>query len=67
MTIIWISEEDRRRAAEIRRGQIERTQLLKLFGRWLHARTGHDGPVQVPELTAETEARLLSLFRQERP
>jgi hypothetical protein len=37
------------------------------FGRWLHPRTGHDGPVYVPELTAETEARLLELFRQTRP
>jgi hypothetical protein len=67
VTLIWITEEDRRRSAEIRREQIERAQLLMLFGRWLHARTGHDGPVYVPELTAETEARLLELFRQTRP
>lgn len=67
MTIIWITEEDRRRGAEIRRERIERDQLMMLFCRWLDARTGHDGPVHVPELTAETEARLLELFRQTRP
>ncbi len=67
MTIIWITEEDRRRAADARRERIERDQLMMLFCRWLHARTGHDGPVYVPELTAETEARLLELFRQTRP
>jgi hypothetical protein len=67
VTIIWITEEDRRRAAEVRRERIERDQLMMLFCRWLQARTGHDGPVTVPELTAETEARLLRLFRQERP
>ena len=67
MTIIWITEEDRRRAAEARRERIERDRLMMLFGRWLDARTGHDGPVRVPELTAETEARLLRLFRQTRP
>jgi hypothetical protein len=37
------------------------------FCRWLHARARQDGPVRVPELTAETEARLLRLFRQGRP
>ena len=66
MTIIWITEEDRRRTAEIRRDHIERDQLM-LFGRWLHARSGHDGPVYVPELAPETEARLLEVFRQTRP
>jgi hypothetical protein len=67
VTIIWITEEDRRRAAEARRERIERDQLMMLFCRWLQARTGHDRPVTVPELTAETEARLLRLLRQERP
>jgi len=55
------------RAAEARRERIERDQLMMAFCRWLGARTGHDGPVHVPALTAETEARLLELFRQTRP
>jgi hypothetical protein len=67
VTIIWITEEDRRRAAEVRRERIERDELMTLFCRWLLARAGHDGPVTVPELTPETEARLLSLLRQGRP
>jgi hypothetical protein len=67
VTIVWITEEDRRQAAEVRRERIERDQLMMTFCRWLHARSGHDGPVRVPELTAETEARLLALFRQTRP
>ena len=67
VTIIWITEEDRQRAAEVRRERIERDQLMTLFCRWLLARTGNDGPVTVPELTPETEARLLSLLRQKRP
>jgi hypothetical protein len=67
VTIIWITEEERRRAAEARRERIERDQLMLTFCRWLHARAGHDGPVRVPELTAETGARLLKLFRQGRP
>jgi hypothetical protein len=66
VTIIWITEEDRRRDAEVRRERIERDQLMT-FCRWLDARAGHDGPVQVPPLTAETEARLLDVFRQTRP
>ena len=67
MSIIWITEEDRRRDAEFRRERIERDQLVMLFSRWLHAPAGHDGPVYVPELTAETEARLLRLLRREPP
>ena len=67
MTIIWITEEDRRRDAEVRRERIERDQLMMTFCRWLDTRAGHDGRVQVPPLTAETEARLLELFRQTRP
>ena len=67
MTIIWITEEDRQRAAEVRRERIERDELMTLFCRWLLARAGHDGPVTVPELTPETKARLLSLLRQGRP
>ena len=67
VTIVWITEEDRRRAAVVRRERIEREQLMMAFCRWLGARTGHDGPVYVPKLTAETEARLLELFRQTRP
>jgi hypothetical protein len=67
VTIDWITEEDRRRAARARRECIERDQLMEAFCRWLQARAGHDGPVTVPELTAGTEARLLRLFRQTRP
>jgi hypothetical protein len=66
VTITWITEEDRRRKAELRREHIERDQLVMLFGRWLHARSGHDGPLCVPELTPETEARLLEVSRQTR-
>ena len=67
MTIIWITEEDRQRAAEIRRERIERDELMTLFCRWLAARAGHDGPVFVPELSPETGTRLLRLLRQARP
>jgi hypothetical protein len=67
MTILWITEEDRQRATEVRRERFERNELMTLFYRWLLARAGHDGPVTVPELTPETEARLLSLLRQGRP
>jgi hypothetical protein len=67
VTIIWITEEDRRRAAEARRERIERDELMTVFCRWLAARAGHDGPVTVPDLTGETEARLLGLLRQGRP
>jgi hypothetical protein len=66
VTIIWVTEEDRQRAAEVRRDRIERDELMALFCRWLAARAGHDGPVTVPKLTPETEARLLSLVRQRR-
>ena len=65
MTIIRITEDDRQRAADVRRERIERDELMTLFCRWLLARAGHDGPVTVPEMTAETEARLLGLLRQE--
>jgi hypothetical protein len=44
VTIIWITEEDRQRAAEVRRERIERDELMTLFCRWLLARAGHDGP-----------------------
>ena len=67
VSIIWITEEDRRRQAEIRRERIERDQLMMAFCRWLGARTGHDGPVYVPRLMTEREARLLEVFRQTRP
>ncbi len=67
VTIIWITEEDRRRDAEVRRERIERDQLMMTFCRWLDARAGHDGPVYVPQLTAETEGRPLELFQQTRP
>jgi hypothetical protein len=67
VTIIWITEEDRQRAAEVQRERIERDELMTMFCRWLMARAGHDGPVDVPELTAETEARLLRLLRRGRP
>jgi hypothetical protein len=64
VTIIRITEEDRQRAAEVRRERIERDELMTLFCQWLQSRVGHDGAVTVPELTAETEARLLRVLRQ---
>jgi hypothetical protein len=64
--VIWITEEDRQRAAGVRRERIERDELLTMFGRWLLAHAGHDGPAFVPALTPETEARLLALLRQGR-
>jgi hypothetical protein len=63
----WITEEDRQRGTEVRRERFERNELMTLFCRWLLARAGHDGPVTVPELKPEAEARLLSLLRQGRP
>ncbi len=52
MTIIRITEEDRQRAAEVRRERIERDELMMLICQWLQSRVGHDGPVTVSELTA---------------
>ncbi|MGK5111131.1 MULTISPECIES: hypothetical protein [unclassified Geodermatophilus] len=66
MTIIWITEEDRQRAAEVRRERIARDELMMLFCQWLQARAGPDGLVTVPELTPQTEARLLRLLQQGR-
>jgi hypothetical protein len=66
VTIIWVTEDDRRLAADARREHIERDQLMMVFGRWLSARARDDGPVTVPDLPPETEARMLSLFRQGR-
>jgi hypothetical protein len=62
VTIIWITDEDRQRAGDARRARIERDELARLFGQWLLARASHDGPVSVPELTRETEVRLLDLL-----
>ncbi len=66
MTIIWSTEDDRRRAAEARRELVERDELMTTFIRWLVDRSAPDGLVTVPEFTAETEARLLALLRLER-
>jgi hypothetical protein len=33
MTIIWITEEDRQRATEVRRERFERNELMTLFCR----------------------------------
>ncbi len=63
VTIRWFTDADRVERARIVRERLDRDELLLTFARWLADRAGHDGPVTVPELTPETEARLLRLLR----
>jgi hypothetical protein len=63
VTIRWFTDADRAEQARIADERLEREELLFTFARWLSDRSGHDGPVTVPELTPETEARLIRLLR----
>ncbi|MGY1642672.1 hypothetical protein ACI782_16305 [Geodermatophilus sp. SYSU D00703] len=64
MTIRWFTDGDRAERARIARELRERDELLLTFARWLSDRAGHDGPVIVPDLAPETEARLIRLLRE---
>ncbi|MGY1634933.1 hypothetical protein ACI784_24790 [Geodermatophilus sp. SYSU D01186] len=64
MTIRWCTDGDRAERARIARESLERDEVLMTFARWLSDRAGHDGPVTVPELTPETDARLIRLLRE---
>jgi hypothetical protein len=66
VTIRWFTDADRAEQARIVRERVERDELLLAFVRWLADRAGHDELVTVPELTPETEARLLRLLRDGR-
>jgi hypothetical protein len=63
VTIRWLTDDDRAEQARTARELRERDELLSTFVRWLSDRAGHDGPFHVPELSAETEARLSRLLR----
>ncbi|WP_448620516.1 hypothetical protein [Geodermatophilus sp. URMC 65] len=64
MTLIRITEDDRRRATEAR-AEIEAEHRVQwAFARWLMAGTT-GGPVYVPTLPPETVARLLPLLPEE--
>jgi hypothetical protein len=63
VTIRWFTDADRAEQARIAREQIERDELMFTFARWLEDRAGGHGVVTLPELTPETEARLLRLLR----
>ncbi|MFD2090972.1 hypothetical protein [Blastococcus deserti] len=63
MTIRWLTDADRAQQEQIVRERWERDELLLEFARWLADRSGHDGPVTVPELNPETESHLLRLLR----
>jgi hypothetical protein len=65
VTIRWFTDADRAEQARIRREQRERGELMLTYGRWLMDRAGHDGPVTAPDLTPETEERLLRLLREQ--
>jgi hypothetical protein len=66
VTIRWFTDADRVEQARIVREGVERDELLLTFAGWLADRAEHDGLVTVPELTPETEARLLRLLRDGR-
>jgi hypothetical protein len=63
VTIRWFTDADRAEQQRIARERLERDELLFAFANWLADRAQHDGPVTVPELTPETEARLIRLLR----
>jgi hypothetical protein len=63
VAIHFSTDADRDEVARTRRARAERDELWLTFARWLQDRAGHDGPITVPTLTAETEARLVRLLR----
>src|SRR4051812_26751221 len=62
VAIRWFTETDLAERARIRRERLDRDAVQQAFADWLLARAEHDGPVYVPELTPETEERLLRLL-----
>jgi hypothetical protein len=63
VAIRWFTDADLAEQARIRRERLERDTLMFTFARWLEDRADHRGPFYVPELTPETEERLLQLLR----
>jgi hypothetical protein len=63
VTIRWFTDADRDEQARISRERLERDELRWAFVRWLSDREGHDRVIRVPELSLETEERLLRLLR----
>jgi hypothetical protein len=64
VTFRWFTDVDRAEQARFARERRERDEVLHAFAQWLSDRSEHDGPVTVPELTPESEARLLRLLRE---
>jgi hypothetical protein len=58
----WITEEERRQAAEARRDMSERHAVEMAFADWVMARSGGEGVVYVPPLSEEMMARLRTLL-----
>ncbi len=65
MTIRWITEEERKRAAEARPEMAERERVERAFADWVIARSGGERPVHVPRLSEEMLARLRALLIEE--
>jgi hypothetical protein len=62
MTIRWITDDDRRRAADVRREMAERERVEIAFADWVIARSAGERPVHVPRLSEEMIARLRTLL-----
>jgi hypothetical protein len=63
VTIRWFTDADRAEQARITREHLGRHELLFEFARWLEDRAERPGPFTVPELSPETESRLIRLLR----
>jgi hypothetical protein len=64
VTIRWFTDADRAERARVTRERLERDELLMRFAEWLADRAEHGGPVTLPELTPESEARLIRLLQE---
>ena len=64
VTVRWFTEVDRAEQARVARERRERDELLHELARWLSDRSGNDGPITIPELTPETEERLIRLLHE---
>ena len=64
VTVRWFTDVDRAEQVRVARERRERDELLHALARWLSDRSGHDGPITIPELTPETEERLIRLLRE---
>jgi len=65
VTIRWIDDDERQRAAEARREMAERERVERAFADWVIARSGGERPVHVPRLSEEMVARLRVLLIDE--